>query len=96
MDEVSVRKAVVEAIEELTGSSSKTISDAHDLVEDLRIDSMASVSLLIAIEDRVGKRVPEGAESDLVGVRTVGDLVERLTRVFAVGLGTMPTPHHLT
>jgi hypothetical protein len=41
--------------------------------------------VLHAIEDRVGMMVPDGSEGSLVGIRTVGDLIDRLMSVFALG-----------
>jgi hypothetical protein len=41
------------------------------------------LNLLKAIEDRLGTMLPEGCEGDLVGVRTVGELVDRLVAVLA-------------
>jgi acyl carrier protein len=85
-----VRNAAAEAIGELTGTAVEQIEDSDDLVEDLGVDSMASVSLLVAIEERVGATVPDGAEGSLVGIRTVGDLVDRLIGIFAVDAGDAP------
>jgi acyl carrier protein len=78
--------AVAEALAEITGVSTGRISDTSDLVDDLALDSMASVSLLNAIEDRVGCKVPDGSEGSLVGIRTVADLVDRLASVFGIEL----------
>jgi acyl carrier protein len=78
-----VRIAVVEAIAELTGCSSERILDTDKLAEDLGVDSMVAVNLVVAIEDRVGSRLPDGYESALVDVRTVGILVDRLASAFA-------------
>jgi acyl carrier protein len=86
----AVRTAVAEAICELTGTAVEKIADTDDLVKDLGVDSMTSVNLLVAIEDRVGARVPDGAEGSLVGIRTVGDLVDRLIAVFALEAADAP------
>jgi acyl carrier protein len=83
----AIRAAVAAAIGELTGASIEKIADTDDLVDDLGVDSMASVSLLVAIEDRVGATIPDGSEGSLVGIRTVGDLVDRLISVFALDVG---------
>jgi acyl carrier protein len=80
----AIRVAVAAAIGELTGAAVDRIQDADDLVDDLGVDSMAAVSLLIAIEDRVGATVPDGSEGSLVGIRTVGELVNRLISIFAL------------
>jgi acyl carrier protein len=94
MTRVLVQVAMVEAIAELTGCSVDNISDTDDLVEDhLRVDSMVAVNLVVAIEDRVRRTLPDGDESSLVDVRTVGTLVERLASAFAlVGEGGPSRP----
>ena len=74
-----VRSALVESIAELTRSSANRISDGDDLIEDLGVDSMVVANLLMAIEDKLGVKLPSGSESSLVGARTVGDLTERLS-----------------
>jgi acyl carrier protein len=84
MNRDAVRTAVAEAVGELTGIAVAQIADSDDLVEDLGVDSMAAVNLLVAIEDRVGVRVPDGDEGSLVGIRTVGNLVDRLMAIFAL------------
>ena len=84
-----LRAAVAGAIGDLTGHSLDRISDADDLADDLGVDSMASVNLLVAIEDRVGTRIPDGAEGSLVGIRTVGDVVDRLVSLWVVDAGPL-------
>jgi acyl carrier protein len=83
MNRASIRPAVAKALAEITGVPAQRISDTSDIVDDLGVDSMISVSLLVAIEDHVGCRVPDGSEGSLVGVRKVGELVDRLAIVFA-------------
>ena len=82
---LSLRASVVGAISELTGHSPEAIVDTNDIVDDLGVDSMASVSLLLAIEDHFGVALPDGCEGRLVGIRTVGDLVESLAAVYRGG-----------
>ena len=82
-----IRNAVVESIAELVGAQAQNVRNTDDLAEDLGVDSMHAVNLLMAVEDRLGVTLPEGSEASLVGVRTVGDLVERL----AVALAHAPS-----
>jgi acyl carrier protein len=89
MTRENVRAAVAAAIGELTGASVERIEDADDLMDDLGVDSMAAVSLLVAIEDHVGATVPDGAEGSLVGIRTVGELVDRLISVFVLDMNVV-------
>jgi acyl carrier protein len=77
-----IRRALVESLAELTHHSVSGISDGARLVEDLGVDSMIVVNLVMAIEDRLGVRLPEGSESSLVDAKTVADLTERLVGVF--------------
>jgi acyl carrier protein len=82
-----IRTAVVDAIAELAGLSAERICDADELVEDLGVDSMLAVSLLVAIEDRVGIALPDGCEGSLVGAQTVGDLAQGVASVLALDVG---------
>jgi acyl carrier protein len=82
-----LRNAVVESLAALTRGSAAQISDADDLVDDLGVDSMAAIHLIMAIEDRLGRTLPEGCEPMLAGARTVGELTERLTSVLAAAPG---------
>jgi acyl carrier protein len=85
MDRADVAEAVFQAISSLTGRAVERIARSDDLATDLAIDSLIAVKLLEAIEDRLGTRLPEGCEGSLVGISTVGELVERLSGVFDVG-----------
>jgi acyl carrier protein len=80
----ALRTAVAEAIAEFTGHPAERISDDAHLVDDLGIDSMSSVSLLVAVEDRFGVMLPDGCEGRLVPVRTVGELIEQLAAIYEV------------
>lgn len=82
MTPARIRRALVESLAELTHHSVNGISDGARLVEDLGVDSMIVVNLVMAIEDRLGVRLPEGSESSLVDAKTVADLTERLVGVF--------------
>jgi acyl carrier protein len=78
-----VREAVVSSLAQLTGASRSEISDSADLVDDLGVDSMMSVNLLMAVEDTLNARLPDGCEGSFVDVRTVGELVRRFDGIFA-------------
>ena len=77
-----VRSAVVGSLGEMLSNPIDSFADADDLVDDLGLDSLNVVNLLGDIEQRLMKRFPEGREAELVGIRTVRDLVERLATVF--------------
>jgi acyl carrier protein len=77
----AIRAAVIRALAQVTDRSVEGIADTDHLVEDLGVDSMACANLLLAIEEHLGMRMPDGTESCLVETRDVGDLVMRLTAI---------------
>lgn len=79
------RNAVVHALSELSKIPAASITDGDRLVDDLGIDSLGSVDLLLLIEDRAGKPLPEGCEGSFVGAKTVGELVSRISEAFVQG-----------
>ena len=83
MNTSALREAVVDSIAGLTDGAANRIVDTDRLIEDLGLDSMLAVHLVMAIEDRLGMTLPDGYESTLVETRTVGDMIERLTALFA-------------
>jgi acyl carrier protein len=78
-----VRNAVISSLAQLTGRIAAEISDKHDLVDDLGVDSLISVNMLTEVEDRLNTRLPDGSEGSFVNVRTVGELVQRFEIVLA-------------
>jgi acyl carrier protein len=83
MTPTTIRTGVIAAIAQLVGRRADQISDRDNLIDDLGVDSLIAVNLLRSIEDGLGVRLPEGSESSLVGIWTVGELVERLALLFA-------------
>jgi phthiocerol/phenolphthiocerol synthesis type-I polyketide synthase C len=83
---ISLREAVVASIAELIGERPDRIND-NDRLTDLGVDSMVAVNLLVAIEGRVGMRLPEGSEVPLMESQTVLELVEKVGD--ALGLSTV-------
>lgn len=84
MEREDVAAAVVEAIERFTGRAAETIKSSDSLIDDLGVDSLIAVRLLNAVEDHLGTRLPEGSEGNLVGLVTLGELVDRLTYILTV------------
>ena len=78
----SIRTAVVESLSMLVGVDAARIADGDHLVKQLGLDSLNAASCVVEIEQRLGTRVPEGREGDLVDVTTVGELIDRLVGVF--------------
>jgi acyl carrier protein len=85
MTQTTIRTGVIASIAQLIGRRPDQISDKDNLIDDLGVDSLIAVNLLSSIEARLAVRLPEGSESSLVGIWTVGELVERLTLVLADG-----------
>lgn len=77
MTRQSVHDAVVATLGEMLRLSVEQIDNTSDLARDLGVDSLMLTHLLLAVEERVGARVPSGSESHLAGVRTVEDLTLR-------------------
>ena len=89
MTPTMIRTGIIAAIAELVGRRADQISDKDNLIDDLGVDSRMAVSLLSSIEDRLELQLPEGSESGLVGIWTVGELVERLTSMLANDVPTV-------
>jgi acyl carrier protein len=83
MNANALREAVVQSIAALTDGVANQLADTDRLIEDLGLDSMLAVNLVMAIEDRLGTALPDGYESTLVDTRTVGEMIERLSVLFA-------------
>ncbi|HLK35569.1 MAG TPA: acyl carrier protein [Polyangiaceae bacterium] len=79
-----IRVVLVDTISALTGKAGRDISDGDDLVEDLGVDSLIAAKLLVEVEDRLGRQLPDGSEASLAGARTVGELVERFAAAVAL------------
>jgi acyl carrier protein len=87
MTKNSLRVGVIESLAELTRRSVEGIVGSDELVKDLGIDSLMIANLLTTIEDHLGTFLPNGCEGSLVTVRTVDDLVDRLSEAFMIETG---------
>lgn len=85
MDPGRIREAVVASLAEIAKVPAASILDVHHLVDDLGVDSLRIANLLMSVEDRLGRSLPEGCEGKLVGVTAVGDLVSRIADAFCHG-----------
>jgi acyl carrier protein len=81
-----IRSAVIASLAQFTGRSAPDIRDTDNLIDDLGVDSLVAVNLLSTIEEKLGILLPEGSEGSLLDIWTVGDLVGRLSALFADGL----------
>ncbi|MCD7728602.1 MAG: acyl carrier protein [Clostridia bacterium] len=57
------------------GVDVNTITEESDITKDLGADSLDVVELLMGLEDRTGKTIPEDKITD---IKTVGDIVKVL------------------
>ena len=53
------------------GIAADTISLEQRLIEDLKVDSFASIELVFELEDQVGLEIPD---KDFINLKTVGDV----------------------
>lgn len=67
---------VAEILAEQLGISKSKITESSEIVKDLGADSLDVVELLMTLEDKTGKTIPEDKVSD---VKTVGDVVKMLS-----------------
>ena len=54
------------------GIAPDTIALEQRLIEDLKVDSFASIELVFELEDQVGLEIPD---KDFIDLKTVGDVV---------------------
>ncbi len=60
-------------IAELLGVDASTITEASDLITDLKADSMDIATLLLEVEENYGIEIDE---DEMEGLKTVGDIVK--------------------
>jgi acyl carrier protein len=74
---------VLDSISKLTGCRVDEIRPTHRLVEDLGVDSIIAVNMFSLIEEELNSELPEGCEGSLVGLATVGELIDIVTALMA-------------
>lgn len=67
-----ISKDIYEIIEDRLGVRGSDIAPEKDLVKDLGADSLDSVELIMAIEQKFDIRIPDDAVEN---IKTVGDIV---------------------
>lgn len=72
MDFEKVRNVIAETL----GCDLDKVTTEATLTDDLGADSLASVELVMALEEAVGVSI---ADEDLPNIKTVGDIMEYLT-----------------
>ena len=69
---------LAEIIEEVTGIGPSEVTPEKSFVDDLDIDSLSMVEIAVQTENKYGVKIPD---EDLVGLRTVGDVVEYIQKL---------------
>jgi acyl carrier protein len=82
MTRVAITEAVLASLAELLGEHPDRIKHT-DRLSDLGVDSMVAVNLLVEIEGRLGARLPEGSELQLLEAQTVRELAEKVEQALA-------------
>ena len=67
-----ISKGIYDLIEDRLGVRASDIAPEKDLVRDLGADSLDSVELIMAIEQKFNIRIPDNA---VESIKTVGDIV---------------------
>ena len=77
---MDVKKEIINLLCEKLGFEPIEITEDKDFINDLGTDSLDMVEIVMGIEEKFGLRI---ADSEIDGIRTVGDLtkkVEELTK----------------
>lgn len=74
----NIKELVKSVISEQLGSDILKIKDDSMLVEDLGMDSFAAVEIVFDLENKAGIKI---SQEDMLGVKTVGDIVELIKKV---------------
>ena len=75
-----LRESLIHAAQEVLGEVPPELTEASSIFEDLGADSLDLLEIVMALEDRLDLTADE---QDFVGVKTVGDAVDVLTRLVA-------------
>lgn len=76
MDRSEVSKTVKEVIVEQLGVDAGEVTDSASFVDDLGADSLDTVELVMAFEEKFGLEIPD---DDAEKIRTVKDAVEYIS-----------------
>lgn len=72
-----IKKEVISIIADESGYDGN-ITEGHNLIEDLGMDSLDTVSLMMACEDHFGIEIPDDV---MFGIATVGGLIDAIERL---------------
>lgn len=87
MSDQAVLGKIIQALAEYLKRDAASIKAAHQLREDLGLDSMAVIELLYKIEETFNLQIPD---QDLVGLTTVGAVAEYVQNRLAPAATTAP------
>lgn len=76
-------------IEEVTGIEPSEIGIDASFVDDLGIDSLSMVEIAVQTEDKYSVKIPD---ADLMGLRTVGDVVDYIHALEAAAALELAAP----
>lgn len=74
---MSIEKEVIDIVVEQLGVDPTTVTLQKAFVEDLNADSLDLTELIMTFEERFGFEI---TESDAEGLKTVGDVVDYITK----------------
>lgn len=75
MDTTEIHAVVAGLVEEIVGTPADQVRAEQQLKADLKVDSLAMVEMVVALEDALGIRI---ADDEVKKLKTVGQLVEHL------------------
>lgn len=73
-----IKEKIIDIVSECTGVDSSKINENTRLIEDLDANSLLNVQILIDIEQEFDLEI---SEEDAVGIKTVGDIIERTVKL---------------
>jgi acyl carrier protein len=73
LDRKQIEIEVKQIISKELGVEIENVTNDKKLIEDLGVDSFAAVELIFVLEDKTGLEI---ANRDIMGVKTVGDIID--------------------
>ncbi|WP_018218335.1 acyl carrier protein [Salinispora vitiensis] len=70
MNRDEIRAALAEILEEVVGLDAAEVTEDKSFIDDLDVDSLSMVEVLVALDERLGVRIPDDEVANLV---TIGD-----------------------
>lgn len=73
LDRKQIEIEVKQILSKELGVEIENVTNDKKLIEDLGVDSFATVELIFVLEDKTGLEI---ADKDIMGVKTVGDIID--------------------